>query len=305
MDLGIALPTAGNLGPPEAIRRTAQEAERLGLASVWTFERLLRPTEPVAPDGGAAPVPVPDVYANVEEPIETLAYVAGVTDRIRLGTSVIGTLFHPPVVLARRLAALDRLSGGRLLAGLGQGWIPQEFTAAGVPMARRGAGFQEHIEAMRAVWGPDPVRFAGRFYRIPESQIGPKPLRAGGPELLLGAKTAVAARRAGRMGLGLNPAVGFNSPFGSLEELGGFIDGYRREAKAAGHDPGALPVVLRVNGPITEAPLPERAPLIGSAEQVCEDLDRVEAAGIGHVFWAMPTGPDEQLDAMRRLLAAR
>src|SRR5919201_1307659 len=201
MDLGVALPAAGSGASPEAIGRVAQQAERIGLVAVWTFERLRHPAEPMML--GVGPLPLPEFNAVVYDPLETLSYVAAVTRTIRLGTSVLDTLFHSPVVLARRLATLDRLSGGRLLVGLGQGWMAQEFTAAGVPMARRGAGFQEHIEAMRAVWGPDPVRFEGRFYRIPEAEIGPKPVRPGGPALLVGSMGPAAVERAARLGVGL------------------------------------------------------------------------------------------------------
>src|SRR4029078_2393813 len=121
------------------------------------------------------------------DPIETLSYVAAKTSRILLGTSVLDALFQPPIILARRLATLDRLCDGRLLAGIGQGWMEQEFEAAGVSMKRRGAGFEEHLLAMRAVGGPDPVLFAGRFYRIPDADIGPKPVHRGGPRLIVGA----------------------------------------------------------------------------------------------------------------------
>lgn len=128
MKLGIGLPTSAPLGSPEAIVKVADGAERIGLASLWTFERLLRPTAPVSPGHG-----IPDSYASVYDPLETLSYAAARTSRIRLGTSVLDALFHPPVVLARRIATLDRLSGGRLDIGLGQGLIPQEFATAEVP----------------------------------------------------------------------------------------------------------------------------------------------------------------------------
>jgi len=95
------------------------------------------------------------------EPLETLSYVAALTERIKLGTSVIDALFHPPVMLARRFATLDQFSNGRVIAGLGQGWMPQEFETANVPMKRRGAGLDEVIDAMRACWGPDPVELPG------------------------------------------------------------------------------------------------------------------------------------------------
>src|SRR5215471_20953434 len=139
MDLGIALPTSGPLASPEAIIRIAEEAERLGYAAVWTYERLLYALGDIAQPGGP-PRPLPDYYRSTYEPIETLSYVAARTERIKLGTSVIDAPFHVPVVLARRFATLDRLSGGRVIAGLGQGAMEQEFLTANVSPKRRGAG---------------------------------------------------------------------------------------------------------------------------------------------------------------------
>ena len=106
------------------------------------------------------------------EPLETLSYVAAVTERIMLGTSVIDALFHPPVMLARRFATLDQFSNGRVIASWGQGWMPQEFETANVPMKRRGAGLDEVIEAMRACWGR-PGQLPGA------ASTGSHPLRSG------------------------------------------------------------------------------------------------------------------------------
>ena len=157
--LGVHLPVAGQGASPEAIAQVAEEAERLELDSVWSWERLMRPTVPIAMGGPGGPVmDAPDDFGCVYDPIETLSYVAARTSRITLGTSVLDALFQSPVILARRLATLDQLSAGRLVVGIGQGWMEQEFEAAGVSMKRRGAGFEEHLLAMRAVWGPDPVQ---------------------------------------------------------------------------------------------------------------------------------------------------
>ena len=278
----MGLPTSGPMASPEAIGRVAEGAERIGLGAVWTFERLLRPTEPIPMGGSGGPVMLsPDDWATIYDPLETLSYVAARTSRVRLGTSVLDTLFHSPVVLARRLATLGRLSRGRLLVGLGQGWMVLEFTATGVPPARRGAGFQEHIQAIRAVWGPDPVRFQGRFYQVPASEIGPS--RCG---------------RAARMGLGL-AVVMF-----SWDMLRDTVELVRRAAEDAGHDPGSLPVAVQVNGPVTTEPLAERAPLTGSVEQVAEDLAELRSLGADQVFWSMVgTEPDAQLRALELLLA--
>src|SRR5215218_10311300 len=165
----------------------------------------MRPTVPIALGGaGGRVMNAPEAFGIVYDPIETLGYVAARPDsRITLGTSVLDALFQSPIILARRLATLDRFSDGRLVVGVGQGWMEQEFEAAGVSMKRRGAGFEEHILAMRAVWGPDLVSFEGHFYRIPEADIGPKPVRPGGPRLMAGAGSPVATERAGRLGVGL------------------------------------------------------------------------------------------------------
>ncbi|GAA0915770.1 TIGR03619 family F420-dependent LLM class oxidoreductase [Nonomuraea longicatena] len=287
MDLGIGLPVCGPYAGPEAIGRAAETAERIGLAAVWTYERLLRPAEPMML--GVGTVPLPEFQAAVYDPRETLSYVAARTSRIRLGTSVLNALFHPPIVLARRLSTLDRLSGGRLTVGLGQGWMAQEFTATGVPPVRRGAGFAEHIAAMRRVWGPDPVRFDGRFYRIPEGEAGPKPSRPDGPTLFAGAWAPAAVERAASMGLGLITV------FSDWDTLRSTIATFRNA--------GSLPVAVHVNGAVTTAPVEDRAPLTGPVRQVAGELAELASLGVDHVFWVAPDhDPDHLLDALGRLL---
>ena len=191
------------------------------------LEWLLRPLADIPQLGGTAP----EQYRTVYEPLETLSYVAALTSRIRLGTSVIDALFHPPVVLARRFATLDRSSGGRVIAGLGQGWMPQEFGTAGIPMRRRGAGMDEAIAAMRACWGPDPVAYEGRFYRIAPSEVNPKPVQAHIP-VLMGATTPAGITRAARIADGINPHAF------SLDALVGVIATFHDAARAEGRDPG-------------------------------------------------------------------
>lgn len=293
--LGVHLPVAGRGATPESIAEVAEEAERVGLDSVWSWERLMRPTVPIAMGGPGGPVmDAPEEFGSVYDPIEVLAYVAARTSRITLGTSVLDALFQSPVILARRLATLDRLSGGRLVAGLGQGWMEQEFQAAGVSMKRRGAGFEEHLTAMRAVWGADPVRFDGQFYRIPEADIGPKPVRAGGPSLVVGAAFPPALERAGRLGLGLTLVI-FD-----WDMVRQSITAFRAGAAAAGYDADALPILLQVNGDVTEDPVPDAGPLQGSLEQVRAGLEQAAELGVGHVYWH-PGDPMQQLPLLAQL----
>lgn len=299
MDLGFALPQAGRYASREAIVRIAQEAERLGYSSVWVLERLLRPINPRNAPGGR-PGSWPDVYATVYDPIETLTYVAAKTERIKLGTSVIDALFHVPVVLARRLATLDQLSNGRVIAGLGQGWSEDEFATANVPLKRRGAGLEEFVAAVRATWGPDPVRFAGRFYRIPESQIGPKPVQPGGPPILLGAFAPAAIERAARIADGLNPTM---TAWEAFERT---VNGFRSAARAAGRNPETLRIVVRANARVSETPLADpRTPLSGSIDQIARDLARLSSLGVDHAFFSVTQMPvEEQVRLLERLRAA-
>jgi probable F420-dependent oxidoreductase len=299
MEIGIALPHTGKFASPETIAYVAEEAERRGHAAVWVLERLLRPINPRPSSERPSPA-MPESYANVYDPLETLAYVAAKTERVRLGTSIIDALFHVPAILARRFATLDRLSGRRVIAGLGQGYSPEEFAAANVPMSRRGAGFEEFIEAMRAAWGPDPVHFSGRFYEIPESQINPKPMREGGPPILIAAMRKPAVERAGRLGLGLNPLAP------SWEALEAAVGAFREAARAAGHDPTTLPVVVRANTALGEEMTGERPPLGGSPEQVVQDLGRLRELEVDELFFdmnrfSMPV--EEQFRAVERLRA--
>jgi probable F420-dependent oxidoreductase len=294
--LGVHLPVAGRGASPEIIAEVAEEAERLGLDSVWSWERLMRPTVPIAMGGPGGPViDAPEDFGTVYDPIETLSYVAARTSRITLGTSVLDALFQSPVILARRLATLDRFCEGRLVVGIGQGWMEQEFEAAGVSMQRRGAGFEEHILAMRAVWGPDPVHFEGRFYRIPEADIGPKPVHPGGPRLMAGAASPAALERAGRLGVGLTLVI-FD-----WDAIRDSIETFRAAAGAACIDPDSLPVMLQVNGNVTAEPQDERGPLTGSPEQVAGDLDRAAKLGVGHIYWNTDGDPLRQLPLLAQL----
>ncbi len=301
MDIGIALPHIGRHASRDGIVQVAREAERLGYSAVWVLERLLRPIAPLPQSRGGL-APMPEVYATAYEPLDTLAYVAAHSERIKLGTSVIDALFHVPVVLARRFATLDQLSGGRVVAGLGQGANAPEFETANVPMKRRGKGFEEFIGALRAVWGPDPVSYAGRFYKIPESQIGPKPVQPGGPPIIVGGRDPAAIERAARLADGLNPVLFAWEPFEQI------VSSFRSAAHAAGRDPTALQVVVRANVTPEQPAGDPRAPLTGPLAKVADDLARLRGLGVNHVFFDMnfaqtPVGEQLRLlEPMRKAL---
>jgi len=294
MDFGIDLPVSGPFASPEAIVCMAIEAERLGYAAVWTYERMLYPA-------GEQTIPDFAFYrSGTYEPLETLSYIAAKTERIKLGTSIITAPFHVPVLLARRFATLDQLSGGRVLAGLGQGWMEQEFAAANVSMRNRGKKVEEFISAMRAAWGPDPVNYQGRFYQIPLSNNDPKPVQEGGIPILLGTFAQAGIERAARLADGL-VLIGL-----SVEQIQQTVSSLRTAAVAAGRDPGSLQVVVRVNVPITADPLPERdRPFLGGeASQIAKDVDLLRSLAVDHVLFSDRASPTLD-EAMQRLAALR
>ena len=281
MELGVALPTSARYASAESIVRIAQEAERLGYRSLWTYERLLYPIAGISqPDGSSWQLP--ESYKSTYEPIETLSYVAAHTQSIKLGTSIVNVPFQSPVLLARRFATLDRLSHGRVIAGLGQGWMPQEFATSNVSLNERGARLEEYIAALRAAWGPDPVSYEGHFYSIPASLINPKPVQPGGIPILLGFNTTAALRRAARLADIINPIA---STFEALERT---VLAFRAAAREAGRDPSVLKVIVRANVPIIASPLPDgKRPLLGgSPAQIAQDLARVQSLNVDEVFFS-------------------
>ena len=310
MQLGMALPQRGPTASPDHIVCAATEPERRGLDSVWVMDRLVRPLRPVELVPGGPAVELPAYYATVFDPIETLSYVAAVTERVQLGTSAINALLQPPVVLARRLATLDRLSGGRVVAGLAQGWLADEFTAVGVPISRRGAGMTDYIGVLRAVWGEDPVSYQGRFYEVPPSEIGPKPARSGGIPILAAGSSpdfffglvdeptaGPATTRAGRL------ADGLNTYQRSAEALVAEVTAFRDAARAAGRDADRLPVVARVDAVLTDGtPAGDERPLFtGTVTQWADDVAQLGRWGVDHVILDIDAPLDAQLDAMGEL----
>ncbi|MGH7276694.1 MAG: LLM class F420-dependent oxidoreductase [Candidatus Rokuibacteriota bacterium] len=282
MKLGFGLPLAGAWVTPENLARVARHAEALGYHSLWVFQRLLYVVAPKDEYYGAPGGAWPDAFRSVLDPAATLAYVAALTRTIRLGTSVLIMPFYAPVVLAKQLATLDVLSGGRLDVGLGLGWSRDEYEAAGAPWDRRGARADEFIRVLKAAWTEDEVEFAGEFYAVPRSRIAPKPVQKPHPPLLIGGYADGVFRRAVEAGLGY---TGGNIP---LDELAALVARLRGMAAAAGRDPATFPIVCR-------------RPLRGTLDEIRADLSRYAEAGVTELFLDpnfQPGGP-----ALDRVLA--
>jgi probable F420-dependent oxidoreductase len=277
--LGFSLPVAGAWATPENQVRVARRAEELGYRSLWVLQRLLFP---VAPQNDYPPMPGqpwPRFFESVADPVVSLAFVAGATSRIRLGLSVLVMPYFTPILLAKQLATLDHVSGGRLDVGLGVGWSRDEYQAVGVPFARRGRRADEFLRCLRAIWTEEPVEFAGEFYRVPRAIVRPRPLQVPHPPITVGGYGVAAVRRAVSLADGFN---GGNVPFDQVAPL---VQALRTAAEQAGRDPGRLQIVCRGTfRPLEAAQGPGRRPLFGSLEEIREDILRYAALGLTELF---------------------
>jgi probable F420-dependent oxidoreductase len=175
MKVGLCLPQLGPHAGLDAVRGFAASAEVHGFDSLWVQEHLFYP-QPAVGYAGATGVPWPEAYAQLLSPLELLSYVAGMTDHIRLGTSILVTAYHKPLALAKQVSTLDVLSGGRLQLGLGLGWSEQEYRLMDTPFAGRGPRSRDFIQALKCCLGPDPVEYHGPFFDIPPCLTSPKPV---------------------------------------------------------------------------------------------------------------------------------
>jgi probable F420-dependent oxidoreductase len=235
--------TARYTDPKEAVA-LAQAAEAAGFESLWTVEHTIVPADyassyPYDPSGkmagGRNDIPLPD-------PLIWMAFIAAATTKIRLATGILILPQHNPVLAAKQIATLDHLSHGRILLGIGVGWLREEFAALGVPFAERGARMDEYIAAMRELWSAEKPTFKGRFVAFEGAYCRPQPVGKAVP-IIVGGHSQAAARRAGRLGDGFFPARG------APAEL---ITAARKAAEAAGRDPDKLAITASLPDDLNE-----------------------------------------------------
>ncbi|MEV0601745.1 LLM class F420-dependent oxidoreductase [Streptomyces sp. NPDC050315] len=276
--LGLGLPQMRQYDLGRDVPDVARAAEQTGYESLWVFERVLFPEPATQGLYGIPGLPWPDQYRSVADPLVTLTLAAGVTERARLGTSVLVAPLHVPFQLARSLSSLDAASGGRVIAGLGTGWSLDEYAAAAVaPFERRGKVLDELLDVCRAVWGPDPVAYEGELTTIAPSEVGPKPARP--IPVLLPATGPRALRRLVDRADGWMP-VGMGA-----EKL---AEQWRQIQDLAGERGRTAPFqnVLRVNAQHTSKPYEgqDRAPFQGSVAQIVEDLAAHAEVGLEEIL---------------------
>ncbi|HEU4369773.1 MAG TPA: LLM class F420-dependent oxidoreductase [Methylomirabilota bacterium] len=298
MEFGIALPGRGPLAKPDQALKLAAKADALGYASIFVTDHVVLPSSmarsvyPYSPTGqlpgGAA--------QDYLEPLAMLGCLAHATSHARLGTSVLVVPYRHPVVTAKMLATIDRLSGGRLILGAGVGWLREEFEALGAPpFEARGAVTDEYLRLMRAAWTTDPVTFEGRWASVRAVHALPKPLQPGGIPVWIGGHTDAAVRRAAALGDGWHP-IGMRPPaMLPPDEYAATVRRLHAWAQGAGRDPKSITLSLRVPMEVRakrlKPPAGERPLFQGTADQLLGDIRSYAAAGVTHLVFDF-THPD-------------
>ena len=283
MNFGLRYCNIGRFADPAQAIELVQAGEEAGFESAWTVEHTVVPagyksTYPYSPNGRMGPrddIPIPD-------PLIWLSLVAAATSRIRLATGILILPQHNPVLAAQQVATLDHLSRGRMLLGIGVGWLREEFDTIGATFADRGARTDEYVAVMRALWSMEMPSFHGRFFDFDKAYCLPQPPNGSVP-IIVGGHSKAAARRAGRLADGFFPAREAPADLMALA---------RQTAREAGRDPAKLEMtasvpadlgqlsqlaaagVSRVLVPVT--PMPGMGETIGTPEDALAWKSRIE-----------------------------
>ena len=285
MKFGISLTNRGPLATPENLVGFARQAESLGFHSITISDHIVVPQEtthnyPYHPQGH---FPVADAH-DYYEPLATISFLAGATERIRIGTSVLIISYRNPVVTAKVCATADAMSGGRIFLGVGTGWWEAEYRRSGSPATSRTAGRAPTSTcASSGTCGTEErPAFSGRYFQYSNIEFSPRPAQAGGIPLLVGGHTGRALRRTAELGDGWHP-IGLRAPAGlDPSELKAKRDELDRMCEERGRDPAGVPTVFRC--PIR--PGGERdGPMTGEPGRIVEDVAAYAAAGVQEIVW--------------------
>jgi len=290
MRVGICLPNNWGVEDVQSIFQMAIRAEELGFDSLWASEHIFNVSY-VFDRIGSRPY---------YEPLTILSYVAAITKRVRLGTSVLVLPYHNPIRLAKTAATLDVMSGGRLMLGIGVGVIEQELEAMGSPFARRGPITNEAIAIMKELWTHEDPSYQGRYYSFSGMKFSPKPLQKPHIPLLVGGVSRGAIRRAVRMGNGWHPST--LPP----EELSQGIRYLQEQARAARRDVSEIPVSIRLDMGVprsARSTSANRYSLGTDPEEILQNAQAFERLGVEEMVIAPNTGNTEEILVAIEMLA--
>ncbi len=293
MQFGVWIPTCRHLATPDIIRRTAVRAEQLGYDSVWVSDHVVVPN-----------VHVDRLGAAIYDPLITLAVAAGATSRVRLGTTVLIVPYRNPLVAGKMVSTLDALSGGRVVLGIGAGWMAEESAMLGVPFEERGPMTDEYLAAMRELWTSSAPSFAGKYTQFSELHFEPKPVQKPHPPIWVGGHARASLRRAAEIGAAWHP---INR---SVEELHAGRAEIARLCEARGRAvPPAVTLrndarVLRPSQPVPP-PVHGGSVLAGEPAALTDRIAELSAAGVEHLVleFLAPDGAD--FDEQMTLFAER
>lgn len=279
MQFGVTIPNNWGVEDAQQVLAFGPVAEEMGYDSIWVMDHLF--------NNGYIRERLDD--KPYYHPLATLSYLAATTKRVRLGTSVLVLPYHNPVELAKYAATLDHMSGGRVTLGVGVGAMTEEFAALGVPFTQRGALTNECMAVMQELWtNPDP-RYHSKRWQFADVKFAPKPVQKPSIPLWVGGSSPGAMTRAATRGDGWHP-TGM-----SPEEFRAGREEVRRQAAAAGRDPEAITMSLRIeveaHGHASSQRAASRARLAGdNMAQMRADLQAYREAGVEHVILALNTG---------------
>lgn len=279
MQAGLHLPHLGRSASRDVLRGFAAAAEQSGYDSLWVSDHVVVPRQLASryPYNETGEFPF-RADAPFFDPIATLLFVAGCTERVQLGTAVLIVPYRNPVVQAKELATLDVVSGGRLILGIGTGWMEEEFRALDVPFAHRGGRTNEYLRLLKQLWTADDTSFAGRFYTLENVGFYPKPLQQPHPPIWGGGHSEPAFRRGGELCDGW---LGANV---SPEQVAAQFAWVQAYAKQAGRDPEALTLAVRI---------PLRLGGDGG-DALLREVEAYRRAGVSHLVFDMGVRSVEQ-----------
>lgn len=305
MQFGLGLPHAGATARGPNLIRFAQRADALGFESLWCGDHIILPTGgtsqyPYTTDG-SFPRPAEVDYL---ETLTVLSYVASVTQRIRLGSTVIILPYRHPIVQAKMFASLDVLSGGRVICGVGVGWLQKEFDVLGAPFADRGAMSDEMLQIFRLLWSDAPSAFHGKFYQFDGIAFFPKPLQNPLP-IWVGGHSKRAIRRAMTYGQAWHPTR--QTP----EFVAAHLPYVRQEAERAGRDPRSITISLKRSLHLTDVDRSQQVAfrsgnaMVGTTQDIIDDARRCQDMGIQQLTYDFRTDNVDMQIAMMERLAER
>ena len=306
MKYGFTLPGRGHLATPERLGIIARKGEEFGFDTLLTGDHILVPKNisSVYPYTEGGEFPGSGSGESMEQ-ITLLSYIAGQTSKIRLVTSVLIVPHRNPLIAAKSLATLDLLSEGRLVVGVGVGWMREEFQALGLPpFEERGAVTDEYIRAFKVLWTEDDPHFEGKYISFDDISFLPKPVQKPHPPIWVGGESRPALRRTAELAdgwypLGSNPTF----PMGTPEQLKAGLERLAGYAERFGRDPSTIETIYRTHQfeLLKQAAGPDRLPFVGDADQIAGDIRQYQDMGVTSMVWDFLRQTDD-LDSMLGLM---